>query len=333
MWQKQCEMENMTFVLHDETVNTYGFRMLTSGVNLEEFRKNPVMLLNHNDYGLPIGRWENIRVDGTRILADAVFDESDPQGSEIKRKVEGGFIRMASIGAWPPEEKSDAYDLMLPGQTLPTVTRWTVRDASIVTIGANHNALVFYDRENNRPIDLNDRGNLVRLMDRNDKQPNTPRNMSALTGLLNLSDSANETEIASAVRTVIGDRDRLKAENATLTSAIDRLNQEKAASKKAEAVTLVDAAIKDGRLDAKGRDGVLALFDKDFDGAKGMLESIPRRNSVTGQIHRTAGVAMADLEGKSWDELDKAGKLLDLKDSYPDVYAKKFKERFGVEPN
>jgi hypothetical protein len=326
-------MENMTFVLHDETVNTYGFRMLTSGVNLEEFRKNPVMLLNHNDYGLPIGRWENIRVDGTRILADAVFDESDPQGSEIKRKVEGGFIRMASIGAWPPEEKSDAYDLMLPGQTLPTVTRWTVREASIVTIGANHNALVFYDRENNRPIDLNDRGNLVRLMDRNDKQPNTPRNMSALTGLLNLSDSANETEIASAVRTVIGDRDRLKAENATLTSAIDRLNQEKAASKKAEAVTLVDAAIKDGRLDAKGRDGVLALFDKDFDGAKGMLESIPRRNSVTGQIHRTAGVAMADLEGKSWDELDKAGKLLDLKDSYPDVYAKKFKERFGVEPN
>ncbi len=323
----------MTFVLHDETVNTYGFRMLTSGVNLEEFRKNPVMLLNHNDYGLPIGRWENIRVDGTRILADAVFDESDPQGSEIKRKVEGGFIRMASIGAWPPEEKSDAYDLMLPGQTLPTVTRWTVREASIVTIGANHNALVFYDRENNRPIDLNDRGNLVRLMDRNDKQPNTPRNMSALTGLLNLSDSANETEIASAVRTVIGDRDRLKAENATLTSAIDRLNQEKAASKKAEAVTLVDAAIKDGRLDAKGRDGVLALFDKDFDGAKGMLESIPRRNSVTGQIHRTAGVAMADLEGKSWDELDKAGKLLDLKDSYPDVYAKKFKERFGVEPN
>lgn len=194
-----------------------------------------------------------------------------------------------------------------------------------MTIGANHNALVFYDRENNRPIDLNDRGNLVRLMDRNDKQSNTPKNMSALTGLLNLSDSANEAEIASAVRTVIGDRDRLKAENATLTSAIDQLNQEKAASRKAEAVALVDAAIKDGRLDARGRDGVLALFDKDFDGAKGMLESIPRRSSVTGQIHRAADMAMADLEGKSWDELDKAGKLLELKDSCPDVYAKKLR--------
>mgnify|MGYP003375424942 FL=1 len=40
-----------TFVLHDESVNTYGFRMLTSGAVLDEFIKNPVMLLNHNDWG------------------------------------------------------------------------------------------------------------------------------------------------------------------------------------------------------------------------------------------------------------------------------------------
>ena len=63
-------MKRFTFVLHDETVNTYGFRMLTSGANLEEFRKNPVILLNHKDWELPIGRWENIRIEGTQILAD-----------------------------------------------------------------------------------------------------------------------------------------------------------------------------------------------------------------------------------------------------------------------
>lgn len=60
--------KSKTFVLHDESVNTYGFRMLTSGVNLDEFRKNPVMLLNHNDYSLPIGRWENIRIEGAKSL-------------------------------------------------------------------------------------------------------------------------------------------------------------------------------------------------------------------------------------------------------------------------
>ena len=47
-------MGKLTFVLHDESVNTYGFRMLTSGANLEEFKKNPVMLLNHDDYSLPM---------------------------------------------------------------------------------------------------------------------------------------------------------------------------------------------------------------------------------------------------------------------------------------
>lgn len=135
--------KSKTFVLHDESVNTYGFRMLTSGANLDEFIKNPVMLLNHNDWGLPIGRWENVRIEDGRILADAVFDENDPKAVEVMQKVENDFIRMASIGAWPPEEVSDAEDLKFPGQTGHTVTKWTVREASIVTIGANHNALAF----------------------------------------------------------------------------------------------------------------------------------------------------------------------------------------------
>ena len=187
-----------TFTLHDESVNTYGFRMLTSGANLEEFRKNPVMLLNHDDWSMPIGRWENIRIEGGRILADAVFDESDPRAAEVMRKVDEDFIRMASIGAWPPEETSDAYDLMAPGQTGPTVTRWTVREASIVTIGANHNALAFYDRKDGKIISMDKGADLVRLMD--EHSHNQKRNkMGKLTELLNLRDDANEQSCQRAV--------------------------------------------------------------------------------------------------------------------------------------
>lgn len=326
-------MARETFVLHDESVNTYGFRMLTSGANLEEFRKNPVMLLNHDDYSLPIGRWENIRVEGGKILADAVFDEGDPRAAEVKRKVENDFIRMASIGAWPPEEKSDAYDLMLPGQILPTVTRWTVREGSVVTIGANHNALVFYDRESKQIIDLNDKSNLIRLIDSNN--PKKTIKMSVLTGVLNLQDSANESEIVTAVQAIIKNHDRLKNENETLTAAIDKMNKEKKESQKQEAVSLTDAAIKDGRYDAKGRENLLSLFDKDFEGTKSMLAAIPPRASVTGQINsgKSSGVTLGNWKDKSWDELDKAGKLVELKDTAPDVYKTKFKERFGIEPN
>lgn len=302
--------------------------MLTSGVNLDEFRKNPVMLLNHNDYSLPIGRWENIRIVGGKILADAVFDEKDERAAEVMRKVDNDFIRMASIGAWPPEEKSDAYSLMLPGQRYPTVTKWTVREASIVTIGANHNALAFYDKSTQEVIDLTVAGAIVRLMD------NSPKilNMSLLTQKLNLHDTANESEIVSAVQNLMDDNARLKSENKTLTDAIDKANADRDAANKAEAVRLVDAAILTGKLDAKAKDATLAMFDKDFDNAKAMLEAIPKRQSIARQINSTGATNLADLKGKSWDELDKANKLTELKDKAPEIYAEKFKERFGVDP-
>ncbi len=302
--------------------------MLTSGVNLDEFRKNPVMLLNHNDYSLPIGRWENIRIVGGKILADAVFDEKDERAAEVMRKVDNDFIRMASIGAWPPEEKSDAYSLMLPGQRYPTVTKWTVREASIVTIGANHNALAFYDKSTQEVIDLTVAGAIVRLMD------NSPKilNMSLLTQKLNLHDTANESEIVSAVQNLMDDNARLKSENKTLTDTIDKANADRDAANKAEAVRLVDAAILTGKLDAKAKDATLAMFDKDFDNAKAMLEAIPERQSIARQINSTGATNLADLKGKSWDELDKANKLTELKDKAPEIYAEKFKERFGVDP-
>lgn len=302
--------------------------MLTSGVNLDEFRKNPVMLLNHNDYSLPIGRWENIRIVGGKILADAVFDEKDERAAEVMRKVDNDFIRMASIGAWPPEEKSDAYSLMLPGQRYPTVTKWTVREASIVTIGANHNALAFYDKSTQEVIDLTVAGAIVRLMD------NSPKilNMSLLTQKLNLHDTANESEIVSAVQNLMDDNARLKSENKTLTDAIDKANADRDAANKAEAVRLVDAAILTGKLDAKAKDATLAMFDKDFDNTKAMLEAIPKRQSIARQINSTGATNLADLKGKSWDELDKANKLTELKDKAPEIYAEKFKERFGVDP-
>ena len=263
-----------------------------------------------------------------------MFDEGDARAAEVKRKVENDFIRMASIGAWPPEEKSDAYDLMLPGQTLPTVTRWTVREGSVVTIGANHNALVFYDRESKQIIDLNDKGNLIRLIDHSNN-PKKQLKMSVLTGVLKLQDSASEAEIVTAIQGIIANADRLEKENKTLAAAMDKMNKDKKESQKQEAITLTDAAIKDGRYDAKGRDNLLNLFDKDFEGTKAMLAAIPCRATVTGQINtnKGAGVTLGDWKEKSWDELDKAGKLVELKDAAPDLYKSKFKERFGIEPN
>ena len=81
-----------TFILHDESVNSYGFRMLTDGVILDDFKKNPVMFYNHDDREMPIGRWEKIRIEDGKILAEANFDQGDPRAKEIARKVEEGGL-------------------------------------------------------------------------------------------------------------------------------------------------------------------------------------------------------------------------------------------------
>jgi len=34
----------MDFILSDESVNSYNFKVITDGIDLERFKKNPVML-------------------------------------------------------------------------------------------------------------------------------------------------------------------------------------------------------------------------------------------------------------------------------------------------
>ena len=323
---------SITFILHDDSVNTYRFRMLTSGANLEEFRRNPVMFLHHNDYDLPIGRWENIRVEGSQILADAVFDEQDDQAMKVKGKVDRGFIRMASIGAWAPEAKTEDPAMMLPGQTGPTVTKWTVREASIVAIGANHNAMRMYDRTTGEQIDLSDTDAVLRLMD--DLTLKTD-NMSTLKTILKLHDNASDADIEAAVQTLQQENESLKQatttladENKQLKEAADAAAQQRQQEQKAEAVKLVDAAVRDGRLNASGKEAFIALFDTDFEKAKATLEAIPAVKSVTAQIEQ-GKAELQDLAAKSWDQLDREDLLVKLRDLSPELYEQKRQEKFG----
>ena len=84
-----------TFVLCDSnTINSYGFRIRLEGMNLDRFRSNPVMLYQHDKFSV-IGRWENIRIEDGRLLADAKFDSED----ELARQVEGKIRNFFKEGA------------------------------------------------------------------------------------------------------------------------------------------------------------------------------------------------------------------------------------------
>lgn len=317
-----------TFILSDETVNTYGFRLLTDGADLSQFRKNPVMYLNHDSRGMPIGRWENIRTEDGKILADAVFDMDDKNAAEVAGKVDRGFLKMASVGL-VPLERSEMPELMLPGQPHPTVTKWRLREASIVGIGSNHNALRLYD-ENDQL--LNDE-EIFKLFDK----PKFTGNMNKeFLNMLGLADTAVASEATEALRLVLADNKRLKDENGIFKGRIDELNAAEKAKRTAEAVALVDEAVKDGRLDAGGKKTILDLFEMDFEKAKQTLLAIPKRASVKKEIEKQGNLGDENykkFEKQDWDAIDKAGGLSELRDKFPDLYSEKFKQRFGCEPN
>jgi HK97 family phage prohead protease len=157
-----------TFICSDETVNAYGFRVLTAGIDVSDFRNNPIMLFNHESfswgsdvYNGPIGRWENIRKEDGKLMADPVIDTEDPKGKILAAKVSNNFIRAASIG-FRITETSEDPSMLMKGQTRATVTKCKLIEISIVDIPANKNALALFDH-NGKRVELNDEKNFRML--------------------------------------------------------------------------------------------------------------------------------------------------------------------------
>jgi len=321
-----------SFVLCDESVNTYGFRMLMAGGDIEQFKKNPVMFYNHDEWDTPIGRWENIRIEGGKLLADPVFDEEDEQGRKISGKVERDFLRASSISL-RIIETSDDPDVMLPGQKLPTVTKWAAREASIVGIGANHNALRLFD-ENDQLIQESD---IAKLFDNHAATPQQKqKNMNKeLLTILNLSENASETELIGAIKALNEaklqaekDKERVEGEMKALADKLKSMEDAAKAAKTNEAEQLVDAAIREGKLNASAKKETLEFFDNNFAAAKKMIEGIPGHKSIESRLKDEDKSELAKLSEKTWEQLDKSGELQVLKDKYPTEYEKKFAEKF-----
>lgn len=131
-------------VISTGAVNCYGSRVLTEGIDLTQYEKNPVLLWMHRRSWEPgamqIGRVEGLRIEQDKLIGTPVFDQNDPFAKQIESKWENGFLRMVSASLEPLETSADA-SLILPGQSRETVTRSKLIEVSIVDIGGNDEAL------------------------------------------------------------------------------------------------------------------------------------------------------------------------------------------------
>lgn len=163
-------------------------------------------------------------------------------------------------------------------------------------------------------------------------QPQNNENMALIEELKRRSSFQN----AATEEQVLAEVSRLENEAAkvpALEAENARLKAEKAASEKAAHEALVNQAIADGRIQAAQKDQYLALMAKDYEGVKAILDGMPKgAGRISDFTNQQTGnqTARQQLEAMSWDEIDKAERLAELKNNYPDLYKAKMEAKFNA---
>jgi len=333
--------EHYTFIVSDESVNSYGYRVLTEGIDTLQFARNPVMLYMHrrnaadtNATGV-IGRWENIRKEGGALKADAVFDESDAFAQSIKKKVAQGFLRMASIGILPLSQ-SDEKKHLLQGQTRPTVTESELLEISIVDMGSNHNALKLYSTQGDElelaqqlpKLTLNKEYKLNTIKMTNTNATKTMAIISTISLALGF-DEAQEQEIIKEIKRL----KKIENEHLELLKSQQKAQED-------EAKKLIDKAIKKGLFPASLKTGQLMAFKEDFKGAKTAFEKLfteteekenapkasPSLEAFIDDLSKKATGTMSAKKDFAWYEKNDPKGLQELQKEKPEAFEKLLNE-------
>lgn len=172
------------FLLSDESLNSYGLIIRTSGIRLDRFLKNPVMYYGHDRNLGVAGRWENLRFSDNKLYGLPVFDDIHEPGKSTKEKVESGFLKGASIGI--EECKIEII------RGVKTVVNCSLVEVSICDIPSNENALQLY--HNDIPMNLS----AYLQLSINQKTMNE-QELNSVLQALNLPDGSNVADILAAI--------------------------------------------------------------------------------------------------------------------------------------
>ena len=308
------------FIINTENVNSYGYRILTDGIDYAQYMRNPIVLFMHERDGYSnkgsevIGRCTRLYKEGTTLIAEVEFDEQDEFAKKIAGKVERGYIRMASMYA-EIKEVSTQPQHILEGQVYETVTSCKLVEISIVDIGGNDNALKL--SKDGKPFQLK---KIV---------TNTSNNMDIkmIALALGMGENTKEEAVLSAIQALKLAKEKAEAQVVSLTKTIKD-------TQNAEATTLVDKAVKLGLIPEALKESQLKQFEADFDGQKAVLSKLiadkEAENTRQGKANTVrevvlgAGAKPTSTSDESFDYLQKhnPAKLRQLRDEQPEEYAK-----------
>jgi len=127
--------DGLDFVISDGSLDRHGTRINPNGWELSAFKRNPIALFGHSN-GFPIGTWENLRVEGDRLVGRLVLAAKGTSAriDELVRLVEQGILRAVSVGF-------SALEFGVPGKSPYDYERQELLEVSLVSVPSNTNAL------------------------------------------------------------------------------------------------------------------------------------------------------------------------------------------------
>lgn len=319
-------------IISTPRLNSYGTRVLTEGIDTGQYKKNPILLYMHRrgrKEDMPIGIIENLRVEGETLYGTPKFDDDTEEERTISKKWERGTLRMLSAGL-DVVEWSEEPDLLVPGQTRPTVTKSKLIEVSVVDIGSNDDALQvsLYNEGELLTLAAGEESDHLPLLTakkeetpapeekEEEKTPNNKsnNNMEKVLLKLGLAPTATEDDAVAAISA-------LQTEKTNLTLA--------------RVTDAVETAIKEKRITADKKEKYINLGkEHGLDTLSGILADMQPAQKPLDLVRPGAGAGgaapAADMN-LTWATATPE-QLKQLRDENRDEYVRLYKAHFGIAP-
>jgi ATP-dependent protease ClpP protease subunit len=132
----------------------------------------------------------------------------------------------------------------------------------------------------------------------------TNMKLPLITAALQLNEDATEAQAAKVISDINAKVSSLEAKNADLETKLKAIETERTAQIEANAVALVEAAIKENKIKATEKDRFLKLAKTDFESVQAILASMSPYKAATSML-ASETEKPEPFEGKSYDELTK----------------------------
>lgn len=144
--RRSSDQKSTVAIINTGALDRHGTIIEPMGISLDNYRKNPVFLINHN-YNMLAGNGAVVRLQDGKLVAevpDDAWDKDDPEVMRWYNKVKNGKCKMTSIGITYSSDDVEVETRNIDGQDMeiPIIRKCELSEFSWVSVGSNPEALI-----------------------------------------------------------------------------------------------------------------------------------------------------------------------------------------------